>query len=103
MQAIRSPTSTAQWLKAREQDRRKRDAEAAELADDRPVVATPDPVSLTPPPTILTLEERRALAKRRERMAKATKSKVRADQLDKINAKKHADKVIAKMQREGRL
>jgi hypothetical protein len=50
---------------------------------------------------VLTLDERKALAKRRERMSKITKSKVAADKKDAIEAKRHSDRVIDKLTRAG--
>ena len=105
MAGLRAPTSTADWLKAREADRRKRDAkELAKLAPAEPETPVePDPPTSPTPPTVLTLEQRRELRKTREKLAKATRQKVAADALDKVNAEKHAQKVVARLEREGRL
>ena len=52
---------------------------------------------------IMTPEQLADGRKRRERMARATKSQVAAAKFNAAEAKKHADKVVRRMEREGKL
>ena len=112
MNSLRAPTSNAQWYQIRAQDRaqREREAAAAKGEPEAPVEpaeapTAPEAAQPTSPaaPTVLTLEQRRELRRTRERLSKSTKSQVRAAALDKVNAKKHADRVVDKLTRAGKL
>ncbi len=109
MSSLRSPTTSADYYRKIEQDRAraKREAEAAAEPHVQPEEAAPAPepapATEPAPPVVLTTEQRRTLAKTREKLSRATKNKVQADKLDAANAKAHSAKVVARMERAGQL
>jgi hypothetical protein len=146
--AMRQPTSVAEALRIKAEDRRKREREAdleeeAAFAERRQAwlaehavreyadalsgtytanqenaapaavkeVAAPEesqpapapaPQDAAPAQKVMTRDDIRNARNRRTKMAKATRSKVAADKADAIAAKAHAEKVVARMEREGR-
>jgi hypothetical protein len=105
--AMRQPTSSAEWYQIRARDRAAREAEHAKLAPVEPETpatpteATPPPEP--PPPAELSMDEKRKLAERKERMAKATKGAVAAQKFNEAAAKAHAAKTVARLERAGKL
>ena len=100
MNSLRAPTSASAYYAKVAADRAQREAGEPEAPED-PAEA----LEATQPaePVVLTMEEKRTLVKRKERMARATQSKVRADQFNRTAAAKHAARVVDKPERAGKL
>ena len=106
MNSLRAPTSNAQWYQIRAQDRAQRERAATKPAAEPEAPTQPEEPAEAPEaaqPVVLTMEEKRTLVKRKERMARATQSKVRADQFNRTAAAKHAARVVDKLERAGKL
>ena len=104
MNSLRAPTSASDYYRKVALDRAQREATkpAAEPeAPEDPAEAPTAPEAAQP--VVLTMEEKRTLVKRKERMARATQSKVRADQFNRTAAAKHAARVVDKLERAGKL
>lgn len=116
MNAFRQPTSVAEALRIKAEDKRKREAEKAKQAagdvmpaeaaiaeaalvpeNDQPAAAPAEPAQ-----KIMSRDDIRNARNRRSKMAKATRSKVAADKADAIAAKAWGEKVIRKMEKEER-
>ena len=63
-----------------------------------PVVHDADPAS-----KVMTRDDIRNARERRTKMARATRNKIEADRKDKANAIAYGQKVVARMEREGKL
>ena len=99
--AMRAPTSNAEWSRIREQDRAEKERQARAEAEGQAIIDVGGPeqaVPDKPAPPCVTREEIQAARTRREKMSRATKSKVAADAKDKAAAKAHADKVVKRME-----
>ena len=133
MAAMRVPMSGGAYLRLRMQERAERDrkaleearglyapVEAAAQAEARapgqepanqeshtpaptPPAAQESDAGADAPPSEMTIEQIRAARERKARMSKATQQKVEADRKDAASAASHAKKVVARMEREGRL
>ena len=122
MNAMRAPTSAAEWHRLHAQDRAEKERKRIEeegLAlyvpnqpDAEPQVeavadASTVEIHVAPQapaePYVMPLEERKQRRATKAKLARSTRSKVAADAKDKIAAKAHADKVVARMERAGQL
>ena len=106
MNSLRAPTSASAYYAKVAIDRAQREAGEPEAPEDPAEAPTaPEAAQPTSPaaPTVLTMEQRRELRRTRERLAKSTRSQVRAAVLDKVNAAKHAARVVDKLERAGKL
>ncbi len=94
--AMRAPTSDAEYFRVKALDRAKREAEKAKQD-------APTPEESAPAPKVMSREDIREARERKAKMAKATRQKVAGDKKDKQAALTHAAKVVARLEREGRL
>ena len=110
MNAFRAPTSVAEALRIKAEDKRKREAEK-QAAADMPAEAVQAEAALAPAqpeneqpaaepaPKVMTRDDIRQARERKSKMARATRNKIQADKKDKASAAAWANKVVARMER----
>jgi hypothetical protein len=86
--------SASEYNALRNRERAKKAAVVEQAEEPSQVEAKAEPV--------VTPEQLREARNRKTKMAKATRSKVAADKADAIAAKAHAEKMVGRMQREGK-
>jgi len=101
LNALRQPAGPNEYFRLRQKEREEKErAEAAEADADAEAAIALDQLARTPEePHVMSRDDIRHAREKRERMAKATRSKVSADKKNAASAESWAKKVVSRMDR----